>query len=105
MAKQNPPEQKGTYPLPEAQLDRFFYKLIVPYSGRQELHEILNRTTTGKVDAPHTALAGPKILVHQNHIKRVVVAQHVQDYAIRLVLATHPQGMYAIPMTNQFLRV
>jgi MoxR-like ATPase len=105
MATQNPLEQEGTYPLPEAQLDRFFYKLIVPYSGRAELHEIINRTTTGRVDEPQPVLDGPKILVHQNLIKRVVVAQHVQDYAIRLVLATHPQGMFAVPMTNQFLRV
>ncbi|HYO07564.1 MAG TPA: MoxR family ATPase [Tepidisphaeraceae bacterium] len=105
MATQNPLEQEGTYPLPEAQLDRFFFKLIVQYSGRDELRAILDRTTTGhKVDI-QPVLDGEKIRTHQQLIRRVVVAPHVQDYAIRCTLATHPQGMYAIPMANQFLRV
>jgi MoxR-like ATPase len=105
MATQNPLEQEGTYPLPEAQLDRFFYKLIVQYSGRAELHEILNRTTTGHAPEIRPVLDDQKILAHQQLVKRVVIAPHVQDYAIRVTLATHPQGMFAIPMTNQFLRV
>jgi MoxR-like ATPase len=105
MATQNPLEQEGTYPLPEAQLDRFFYKLIVQYSSRDELKQILDRTTSGaKIDiAP--VLDGPRILEHQKLVQRVVIAPHVQDYAIRCTLATHPQGMFALPMTNQFLRV
>ena len=105
MATQNPLEQEGTYPLPEAQLDRFFFKLLVQYSGRSELKEILDRTTTGfepKIDA---VIDGPRILEHQALVRRVIVAPHVQDYAIRCTLATHPQGMYAVPMVNQFLRV
>jgi len=105
MATQNPLEQEGTYPLPEAQLDRFFYKLIVQYSGRQELHEILDRTTTGANIEVQPVLDGPKIVGHQKLVRRVVIARHVQDYAIRCTLATHPQGMYAIPMVNQFVRV
>jgi MoxR-like ATPase len=105
MATQNPLEQEGTYPLPEAQLDRFFFKLQVQYSGRRELHEILNMTTTTRNDQPQAVLDGPRIVAHQQLVKRVVIAPHVQDYAIRCVLATHPQGVYAIPMTNQFLRV
>src|SRR3954467_10408423 len=105
MATQNPLEQEGTYPLPEAQLDRFFYKLVVRYSGREELKAILDRTTTGhKVDI-RPVLDAKKILGHQELVKRVVIAPHVQDYAIRCVLATHPQGQFAIPMVNQFLRV
>jgi MoxR-like ATPase len=105
MATQNPLEQEGTYPLPEAQLDRFFYKLLVQYSGRDELKVILDRTTTGhKVDI-QPVLDGPKIMMHQQLIRRVVVAPHVQDYAIRCVLATHPSGIFSIPMVNQFLRV
>src|SRR4051812_3862820 len=105
MATQNPLEQEGTYPLPEAQLDRFFYKLIVKYSNREELKRILDRTTTGhKVDI-RPVLDAKKILGHQDLVKRVVIAPHVQDYAIRCVLATHPQGQFAIPMVNQFLRV
>jgi MoxR-like ATPase len=105
MATQNPLEQEGTYPLPEAQLDRFFYKLLVQYSGRDELREILNRTTTAYKADVKAVLNGPKIMQHQELVKRVIVAPHVQDYAIRVVLATHPQGIYAVPMTNQFLRV
>ena len=105
MATQNPLEQEGTYPLPEAQLDRFFYKLLVQYSGRDELKVILDRTTTGhKVDI-QPVIDGPRIIAHQQLIRRVVIAPHVQDYAIRCTLATHPSGIFAIPMTNQFLRV
>jgi MoxR-like ATPase len=105
MATQNPLEQEGTYPLPEAQLDRFFYKLIVKYSNRTELRAILDKTTTGyKVDI-QPILDGPRIMQHQDLVKRVVIAPHVQDYAIRCTLATHPQGQFAVPMVNQFLRV
>ena len=105
MATQNPLEQEGTYPLPEAQLDRFFFKLLVQYSGRDELKEILIRTTTAYKTEVMPVLDGPRIMQHQQLVKRVIIAPHVQDYAIRIVLATHPQGMFAIPMTNQFLRV
>ncbi len=104
MATQNPIEQEGTYPLPEAQLDRFFFKLEVGYSTRNELSEIINRTTAGvqpKIDA---VLDGPTILSHQQLVRRVIIAPHVQDYAVRTVLATHPQGELATPMVNQFLR-
>ena len=105
MATQNPLEQEGTYPLPEAQLDRFFFKLLLQYSNRQELKEILDRTTTGHKAEIRAVLDGERILKHQELVRRVVIAPHVQDYAIRCVLATHPQGPYAIPMVNQFLRV
>jgi len=105
MATQNPLEQEGTYPLPEAQLDRFFFKLLVQYSGRDELREILNRTTTAFTAEVKPVIDGAKIIQHQQLVKRVIIAPHVQDYAIRVVLATHPQGIYAVAMTNQFLRV
>jgi MoxR-like ATPase len=105
MATQNPLEQEGTYPLPEAQLDRFFFKLIVQYSDRNELRAILDRTTTGYKANLQPVVDGHKIIQHQNLIRRVVIAPHVQDYAIRCVLATHPQGQFATPMVNQFLRV
>src|SRR5437660_1708767 len=85
--------------------NRFFYKLQVNYSGRQELHEILNRTTSGHKPDTRPVLDAQKIIGHQQLVQRVIVAPHVQDYAIRCVLATHPQGMFAIPMVNQFLRV
>src|SRR2546430_2868446 len=105
MATQNPLEQEGTYPLPEAQLDRFFFKLQVQYSDRNELKAILDRTTTGYKANIQPVLDGQRIMVHQQLIRRVVIAPHVQDYAIRCVLATHPQGQYSVPMVNQFLRV
>jgi MoxR-like ATPase len=105
MATQNPLEQEGTYPLPEAQLDRFFFKLQVNYSNRKELREILDRTTTGHKSQVNAVIDAQRILQHQQLVQRVVIAPHVQDYAIRCVLATHPQGEFAIPMVNQFLRV
>ncbi|HEY0008883.1 MAG TPA: MoxR family ATPase [Tepidisphaeraceae bacterium] len=105
MATQNPLEQEGTYPLPEAQLDRFFFKLSVKYSGRAELHEILNRTTKDYRPQINPVLNAEKIIQHQGLIRQVVIAPHVQDYAIRCTLATHPQGEFAVPMVNQYLRI
>ena len=104
LATQNPIEQEGTYPLPEAQLDRFFFKLLVAYSNRAELGEILNRTTTGANPQADRVIGGEEIIAGQELARRVVVAPHVQDYAIRLVLATHPQGEFASDMTNRFVR-
>ncbi|MGF1632517.1 MAG: AAA family ATPase [Phycisphaerae bacterium] len=105
MATQNPLEQEGTYPLPEAQLDRFFFKLIVNYSDRAELAEILNRTTAGITPRLQPVLDAERIKSHQKLIRRVVVAPHVQDYAIRCVLASHPGGEFAVNSVNQFVRV
>ncbi len=105
MATQNPLEQEGTYPLPEAQLDRFFYKLLVQYSGREELRKILDLTTAGNVPQVNAVIDGPTIMKHQALIRQVIIAPHIQDFAIRCTLATHPQGMFAIPVVNQFLRV
>lgn len=110
MATQNPIEQEGTYPLPEAQLDRFFFKLLVGYSGRAELSEILNRTTTGHDAVVEPVLSAAKIMEHQALIRQVAIAPHVQDYAVRMVMATHPKGVhgggeFATPMVNQYVRV
>src|SRR6187455_569934 len=80
MATLNPLEQEGTYPLPEAQLDRFFYKLIVQYSGRDELHKIMAMTTKGEQVQINPILDGPTIVKHQQLIRRVVIAPHVQDH-------------------------
>jgi len=104
LATQNPIEQEGTYPLPEAQLDRFFFKLLVPYSNREELRTIIDRTTTG--DDPRAKLVAgtEQITQAQDLVRQVVIAEHVQDYAIRLVLATHPQGEFAPDVTNRFVR-
>jgi MoxR-like ATPase len=104
MATQNPIEQEGTYPLPEAQLDRFFFKLLVGYSDRKELNTILERTTTGYKPDIKAVMGGETIIAGQELVKRVIVAPHVQDYAIRIVLATHPQGAFATEMVNKYVR-
>jgi MoxR-like ATPase len=104
MATQNPIEQEGTYPLPEAQLDRFFFKLLVPYSSREELKSILDRTTTQQNPQAKAVVDAAQILKAQELVKQVVVADHVQDYAIRLALATHPGGEFAPPIATQYIR-
>ena len=104
MATQNPIEQEGTYPLPEAQLDRFFYKLLVNYSNKDELKTILDRTTTGYKADVKVAMSGQEIIGAQHLVRQVVMAPHVQDYAIRIVMATHPEGRFAIEATNKYVR-
>jgi MoxR-like ATPase len=104
MATQNPIEQEGTYPLPEAQLDRFFFKLLVNYSGREEMATILDRTTRGEWPKAEQVMTGEEIRQWQQLVREVLVAPPVQDYAIRLVLATHPQGEFATADTNRYIR-
>jgi MoxR-like ATPase len=104
MATQNPIEQEGTYPLPEAQLDRFFFKLLLGYSSREELATILERTTTGASPEIHAVLDAETILHHQKLVRRVRVEPVVQDFAVRLTLASHPKGPFATPLVNRFLR-
>src|SRR5437660_1615097 len=104
MATQNPIEQEGTYPLPEAQLDRFFFKLLVNYSGREEMATIIDRTTRGDWPKPQKVMDGEQIQVWQQLVREVLLAQPVQDYAIRLVLATHPGGEFAAADTNKYIR-
>jgi MoxR-like ATPase len=104
MATQNPIEQEGTYPLPEAQLDRFFFKLLVNYSGREEMAAILDRTTKGEWPQPEKVMDGGEIRQWQQLVREVLVAPPVQDYAIRLVLATHPGGDFAAADANKYVR-
>ncbi len=104
MATQNPIEQEGTYPLPEAQLDRFLFKLVVGYSSRDELNTIIDRTTRGEHFSPKKVMDGSEIQQWQKVIREVILAPHVQDYIVRLTLATHPNGAFAPPITNQYLR-
>jgi len=104
MATQNPIEQEGTYPLPEAQLDRFFFKLLVGYSDRSELATIVDRTTRGEAIEPAKVMDGAEILRWQELVREVIVAEHVKDYLVRLTLSTHPGGEFALPIANQYLR-
>ncbi|QEG42036.1 AAA family ATPase [Roseimaritima ulvae] len=104
LATQNPIEQEGTYPLPEAQLDRFLFKLVVGYSSRDELATIVDRTTRGEKVELEKVMSGEEILQWQQLVREVILANHVQDYLVRLTLATHPEGPYAAPATNQYVR-
>jgi len=104
LATQNPIEQEGTYPLPEAQLDRFLFKLVVGYSNREELNTIIDRTTRGVTTRPEKIMDGPEIVKWQALVRQVVLAKHVQDYIARLVLGTHPGGELAPEVTNQYVR-
>jgi MoxR-like ATPase len=104
MATQNPIEQEGTYPLPEAQLDRFFFKLVVGYSSRDELNTIIDRTTKGTIVNCDKVMDGSEIVQWQQLVREVILAPHVQDYIARVTLATHPDGPFSVPITNQYLR-
>jgi MoxR-like ATPase len=104
LATQNPIEQEGTYPLPEAQLDRFFFKLLVPFSTREDLNLILDRTTRNEWAKPERIMDGAEIMRWQGLIRDVLVAPPVQDYAIRLLLASHPQNEFAPAVTNRYIR-
>jgi len=97
-------EQEGTYPLPEAQLDRFFFKLVVGYSSRKDLTEIIERTTRGVTIEPSKVMDGAEIVKWQKLIREVIIAPHVQDYIVRLTLATHPEGEFAVEAATKYLR-
>src|SRR5262245_26869682 len=104
MATQNPIDQEGTYPLPEAQLDRFFFKILVGYPSAAELNEVLTRTTTGVRAEVQKVLEREALQELMKVVREVPVASHVKDYAVRLVLATHPKTETASPISNQYLR-
>ncbi|HBE67875.1 MAG TPA: AAA family ATPase [Planctomycetaceae bacterium] len=104
LATQNPIEQEGTYPLPEAQLDRFMFKLVVGYSTRDELNTIVDRTTRGTKIDTSKVMDGEEIMRWQKLVREVILASHVQDYIVRLVLATHPDGPLSQDVTNQYIR-
>ena len=104
LATQNPLEQEGTYPLPEAQLDRFMFKIDVPFLNRAELNEVVLRTTlTRHVDVPKI-LDGPRILELRAILEKVVVADPLRDYAVRMVLATHPNAQEAGDSVRRYVK-
>ncbi|AKF06304.1 AAA family ATPase [Sandaracinus amylolyticus] len=104
LATQNPLEMEGTYPLPEAQLDRFFFKLHVGFPSRTELHDILDRTTGEHEPAIEPVLDGERILQMRALAREVPVPRHVQDYAIRVLEATHPDRPSAPEKVKRFVR-
>jgi MoxR-like ATPase len=103
LATQNPIEMEGTYPLPEAQLDRFTFKLRVQLPARAELHAILDRTTGVEVPGIRTALGRDRLLEMRTLVRQVPVARPVQDYVVRLIEATHP-ARAPIPDVQRFVR-
>ncbi len=104
LATQNPLEMEGTYPLPEAQLDRFLLKLIVEFPDRGELAQILSRTTESIVPEVTRVMDRDTILQIQTLCREVPLASHVRDYAVRLVLSTHPGNEFASEMVGKYVR-
>jgi MoxR-like ATPase len=104
MATQNPLEMEGTYPLPEAQLDRFFFKLLVRYPRFEEIETILDRTTEAAKPTAAPIFDGERILALSELARQIPIAAEVRRYGIAIVMATHPDNELAAPMTKQYVR-
>jgi MoxR-like ATPase len=104
LATQNPLEMEGTYPLPEAQLDRFFMKLRVDFPSIESLHTIMNRTTRVAEPKVNRIVDRTQILDMRKTVRAVPIARPVQDYAVRIMLATHPRPPYANATTMRYVR-
>jgi len=104
MATQNPLEMEGTYPLPEAQLDRFFFKLKVMYPPEEAMHQILERTTRDFDSAVTRVVDGPGLLEMRQVARAVAISRPVQAYAIRMTLGTHPDSPYASALVKRYVR-
>ena len=104
MATQNPIEQEGTYPLPEAQLDRFFLKVLVPFPSRKELADIVTLTTGVEVSHLTHVSDGESVLKMRQIVREVPVADTVLQFALSLILGTHPDGPEASPIAKRYLR-
>jgi MoxR-like ATPase len=103
LATQNPIEMEGTYPLPEAQLDRFFFKLKISYPDHQELQKIIAKTTEDYQYELKRVIGADAILEMKSIVKLVPIATHVKDYAIRLALASHPDNANASEQTRDYV--
>jgi MoxR-like ATPase len=104
LATQNPIEMEGTYPLPEAQLDRFLLKLRVRYPAIEELNAIIDRTTQVRSVAVQRVMTGPNVLRFRELVREVPIASHVRDLASTIVMATNPQWQHAPEPTRRFVR-
>ncbi|HOP95209.1 MAG TPA: MoxR family ATPase [Dictyoglomaceae bacterium] len=104
LATQNPIEMEGTYPLPEAELDRFFFKLILAYPGKEELLEIIERTTNIEMPTVSKVADGRTIEELKKIVRSVPVSQVVKDYAVRIVLATHPETDFATEKVKKYVK-
>ncbi len=104
MATQNPLEMEGTYPLPEAQLDRFFVKLLVPYPRVSDLEEILDRTTENRKPKAEAVLSGERILAMSQLSRMIPISNDVRRYGIALIVATHPDHELASAAAKKYVR-
>lgn len=104
LATQNPLEMEGTYPLPEAQLDRFMFKINVPFPSAADLVEIFNRTTGIENEEPQPVVDGSEIIGMGRLALQVPMASHVNEYVARLIVATHPESPESAPLIKQFVR-
>lgn len=104
LATQNPIEMEGTYPLPEAQLDRFFFKLKIEYPNLSELDEIVERTTKSEIPYVEKVTSGNEILEMRRIVREVPIASYVKDYALKLVMATHPDSSNAPSQVRRFVK-
>ncbi|MFP4026350.1 MAG: AAA family ATPase [Candidatus Brocadiia bacterium] len=103
MATQNPIEQEGTYPLPEAQLDRFMFMVMVDYPAQDELKEIIRETTVGHLPEPDSVLTGEDVAKLRETVWTIPISDHVLDYIVRIVQATHPDEENAAEMVKKYL--
>ena len=104
LATQNPLEMEGTYPLPEAQLDRFFIKLMVQYPSSEDLASILDRTTSTEHPFASAVMEGDRIIAMRRLARQIPIADDVRQHAINVVLATHPENDLATPKVRQYVR-
>ncbi len=104
LATQNPLEMEGTYPLPEAQLDRFLFKLLVPFPSTEEMETILDRTTESRQEEARSLFPPERILEMSRLARRIPISEEIRRDAIRIVMATHPEHPLATAMTRQFVR-
>lgn len=104
LATQNPLEMEGTYPLPEAQLDRFFFKLMVRFPTLAELAGIIDRTTSHAESHANKVIDAAQLIEMRNFAREVAIADHVKDYALKIVLGTHPESEFATEMTKRYVR-
>ena len=104
LATQNPLEMEGTYPLPEAQLDRFLFKLKVAYPTEEDLHLIVDRTTRTDVPRVSKVIGAGEIQALRRIVRDVPMTHEIQAHAIKLVLATHPDHAVASPLAKKFVR-
>ena len=104
MATQNPIEQEGTYPLPEAQLDRFLFKAVVPFLSRADLNDMVSRTILKRPVELRKLLDSERILQLRGVLEKVVVADPIRDFAVRLVLSTHPGTDFATDEVRRFVK-